>query len=172
MPSLLNHPEPVLLVLCTGNVCRSPMAEALFMHHVAECFVHAKVISRGLAAPTGRSPHQYAISVSKEHGVPIDGAKRASMVTSADMAAATAVFVMDATHRREIQQRFPTATGKFPTATGKTFLLGQWQSQEIPDPINEPVEKFEQIWHQIDAGARAWVSRLKETGILSQICEA
>jgi protein-tyrosine-phosphatase len=46
--------SPLLIVACTGNVCRSPMAEFLFVHHLQEQGLAAEVISRGLAAPVGR----------------------------------------------------------------------------------------------------------------------
>lgn len=156
---LSTHSSPVLLVLCTGNVCRSPMAEALFARRMDELKLDAVVMSRGLAAPVGRRPHPHAVAVAQAKGIPLNEGKRAAAVTSADMAMATVVFVMDAGHRREVQQRFPTATGK-------TFLLGQWSSQEIADPINEPLSAFELAWDQCDSGAKEWLRRLHEAGML------
>ncbi|MEK7945081.1 hypothetical protein WKR98_10000 [Pigmentiphaga sp. YJ18] len=145
--------------MCTGNVCRSPMGEALVAHYVDLMGLDANVISRGFAAPVGRSPHPHALSVAQSHGVPIAEEKRAAAVNSADMVMATAIFVMDEGHRREVQRRYPTALGK-------TFLLGQWQGQEIADPINDPLSVFESVWAQCDAGAKEWVKRLQEAGML------
>ena len=150
---------PILLVMCTGNVCRSPMAEALFVHHLTKRQLQATVISRGLAAPIGRLPHSHAIEVAQRKGVPIDPDKRAAMVTSADVAMADIIFVMETEQRREIQRRFPMASGKI-------FLLGQWRGQEIVDPINQPLSVFEHVWDLCAAGVEEWVSRLTEAGIL------
>jgi len=75
------------------------------------------------------------------------------------MVMATAVFVMDNGHRREVQERFPVAAGK-------TFLLGQWQGEEIADPINQPLPAFELAWKQCERGVREWVTRLHEAGML------
>jgi len=157
MPSL--H-EPLLLVMCTGNVCRSPMAEGLFTHYLAKRGLQAQVISRGLAAPTGRVPHQYAIEVARRHGVPLASDKRAAAVNGADVTQAALVFVMDIGQRQEVQRRYTAASGK-------TFLLGHWQNREIRDPINEPIETFEAVWQQCDAGVQAWVERLCAAGLIT-----
>lgn len=128
-------------------------------HHIADLKLDAIAISRGLAAPVGRPPHPHAVDVARAQGVPLHAEKRAASVSSADMAMATAVFVMDSGHRREIQKRFPTATGK-------TFLLGHWQGEEISDPIHEPLEEFERAWGQCNRGTLEWLKRLHETGML------
>ncbi len=150
---------PLLLVVCTGNVCRSPMAEALFSYQIMKRGLGANVISRGLAAPVGRPPHQYVVEIARKHGVYIDPEKRAEAISSAEIATSTVVFVMDSMHRREVQRRFPTAAGK-------TFLLGQWQGEEIADPINQPIEAFERAWTQCFNGVNEWVSKLCESGLL------
>jgi len=150
---------PLLLVMCTGNVCRSPMAEALFKHHLAVRGLAAHVISRGLAAPVGRSPHPHAIEVARNHGIPIDEGKRAASVTTVELAQATAIFIMDAGHRLEIQRRYPSVSGK-------AFLLGQWENEEIEDPVNDPLPAFERAWIQCDAGVQSWIGRLSEAGLI------
>jgi len=152
---------PFLLVICTGNVCRSPMVEAQFRHYLADEGLSANVFSRGLAAPVGRPPHPHAIEVSNAHGTPIDPEKRAASLTSADMAVAAAVFVMENSHRVEIQKRHPTAIGK-------TFLVGHWESKEIPDPINMDHSAFETAWELGATGVRSWIKRLESAGVLSR----
>lgn len=151
---------PLLLVLCTGNVCRSPMAETLFRYHLLRRSLQASVISRGLAASVGSPPHRYAVELANAHGMPIPGDKRAANATSAEIAAATAIFIMDQDHRREMRQRFPAATGK-------VFLLGHWQGVEIHDPLRMPFSIFESAWQQIDICVKDWVGRLQDTGMVS-----
>jgi len=152
--------SPLLLIVCTGNVCRSPMVEAQFIHYMKMAGLAGTVISRGLAAPVGRPPHPYAREVAAARGVPIAPEKRAASVTSAEMAAATAIFVMEGSHRLEIQR-------KYPTASGKTFLVGQWESNEIPDPINMDISAFESAWSLGEAGVQSWIGKLESAGVLS-----
>jgi protein-tyrosine phosphatase len=152
--------SPLLLVLCTGNVCRSPMAETLFRHYLAHRGLSATVLSRGLAASVGSPPHRYAVELALANGTPILDDKRAANATSAEIAAASAIFIMDQDHRREMRQRFPAATGK-------VFLLGHWQGLEIIDPLRMPFSIFESTWRQIDICVNDWVGRLQETGMVS-----
>lgn len=153
---------PQLLVMCTGNVCRSPIGEVMLRHHLALAGADAEVFSRGLGAPAGRAPHPFAVQVSDAHGVPIPADKRAAQVNDIDLRVAVAVLVMDNGHRHDIQRAYPFASGK-------TFLMAHWQgNKEIDDPIHSPVEAFEQCWVDIDAGCKSWVEKLLEMGLIKR----
>jgi len=131
------------------------------MHRLLERGLDAQVISRGLAAPVGARPHRHALDITQENGTPISPDKRARQVTRPEMDAATAIFIMDNGHRREVLRRYPTASGK-------TFLLGEWQACEIPDPVNQPREAFEAVWKAIDQGTHAWLTHLVAVGLLQE----
>lgn len=150
---------PVLLVMCTGNVCRSPMAETVLRHQLAQRGIPATVASCGLGAPIGRAPHPFALQVNQERDVPIAEDKRALQCSSADLKRAAVVFVMDNGHRHEIMRRYAFASGK-------TFLLGHWQGQEIADPLHDPVEVFRQVYDQVEQGCDAWIDHLLQGGML------
>lgn len=151
---------PLILVLCTGNLCRSPMAEALLRHHLQVRGIRAQVVSRGLGAPAGRPPHPFALQTAAEFGVPIAPDKRAAQVNPLELRQAVVVLVMDAGHRARILRRYPQASGK-------TFLLRHWlDGQDVPDPLHEPVEVFRQQWPAIEAGCTSWIERLLQAGML------
>src|SRR5690625_302066 len=152
---------PLLTVVCTGNICRSPMAEAVLRHQVAERGIAAQVDSSGLEAPIGRRPHRYALQVNEERGIPIDDDKRSILSTSASLQHATVILVMESHHRHHILHQYP-AVG------GKTFLLGHWQDVEIDDPIRSPLEDFYTVYDQVEAGCAAWLDHLLQAGLVRQ----
>lgn len=151
---------PLLMVMCTGNICRSPMAEQVLRHQLAQRDIMAEVASCGLAAPVGRRPHPFALQVNEKHNIPISPEKRSIACTSAGLKRASILLVMDHQHRYQIMRRYPFASGK-------TFLLGHWTDEEILDPLHSPLEAFEQVYNQVDQGCRLWIDHLLQAGMLS-----
>lgn len=151
---------PLILVMCTGNMCRSPMAEALMRDRLAARGIQAGVFSRGLAAPVGREPHPFAVATAQHFGLPLDPDKRAEQVDRLDLRQSLVVLVMDKGHRHLVQQRYPAAGGK-------TFLLGHWQDQlEIPDPLREPEAVFRAQWPVMATACDDWIDHLLRAGML------
>ena len=72
------------------------------------------------------------------------------MVQAADL-----VLVMEAGHKRAIDDADPTARGKI-------HRLGEWQDKDIMDPYRRPVAAYEVALEDIQAGVASWVKRLKE----------
>lgn len=153
---------PLLMVICTGNICRSPMAEAVLRDELAKRDIEAEVDSCGLEAPVGRSPHKFAIQVNDQQGIPIATDKKSIAAVSANLKRATLLLVMDHQHRYQIMQRYPFASGK-------TFLLGHWSNEEIADPVRSPIEDFEQVYKQVEQGCSLWVDHLVQAGMLSAL---
>ena len=108
-----------ILVLCEGNHCRSPIAEAMFRASLAP---EIRVESAGFNALEGVSAHPEAIRIMSEHGLDISS-HRGRQLTPAIVLAADLILVMD--------DKQKDLCGKLVTsARGRIFLLGQW----LPSP--------------------------------------
>ena len=71
------------------------------------------------------------------------------MVREADL-----VLVMEAGHKRAIDDADPTARGK-------VHRLGEWQDADVDDPYRKPREAYEKALADIQEGVRLWVEKLK-----------
>lgn len=138
-----------IVVVCTGNICRSPTAAAM----LAAAAPEKNVTSAGLAALVGHEMNGMAREVAENHGLscPVHQARQ---LDSAISSAADLLLVMDKRQRNELMQRFPMASGK-------TFLLSHWNGgHDIPDPYQRDRETFEHVYKLMEQASHAWLARL------------
>ena len=139
-----------VLVVCVGNICRSPTAEWLLRHRLKRDGV--TIESAGLAALVGNPIDPMAESVLLEHGVSAS-AHSARQISPEMINAADIVLVMDKRHMSAVHAQVPHARGK-------TFLLGRWQNDAaVPDPYGKTRPAFEQAYRMIDTAVDSWLSR-------------
>lgn len=137
-----------ILVLCTGNICRSPMAEGLLKQY----FPDKKVLSAGLQGLVDYPADEHAVGLMQEIEIDIS-AHRAQKVNTELLRQADLIFVMTKGQLKLVEKQWPFARGK-------TFLLGHWQHQEIPDPYQQPKGAFIYARDMIISGIKAWHEKL------------
>jgi len=149
-----------ILFVCTGNVCRSPMAESLFRHAVRKQSGF-RVFSAGLGAINGQPPSVHAVQAMRELGVELSGFR--SRMLSADLVhEADYIFGMTRGHVEGI-------TLLYPQAAEKTFLLREFDEtlgayeKDIADPIGGSLEVYLECRDQIEKGIAAVLKFIDQT---------
>ncbi len=135
-----------------GNICRSPMAEAL-LKSALRGQDDIAVESAGLGALVGHPASAYALELMEEMGEDISS-HRARQIHPDMVSAADLVLVMEAGHKRAIDDADPTARGK-------VHRLGEWQDKDIDDPYRQPKSAFAKALADIEDGVKSWAERIK-----------
>lgn len=142
-----------ILVVCVGNICRSPSGEYL----LKSLLPNKQIASAGVGALVGKPADKLACEVAEEHGINLAG-HQAQQLTSALCREFDLILVMEKGH-------IGAVTNIAPEARGKTMLFSQWLSggaakQDIPDPYRQSKEAFEHAYQLIEKSAIAWASKL------------
>ncbi|KMK01537.1 protein tyrosine phosphatase [Pluralibacter gergoviae] len=140
-----------ILVICTGNICRSPIGERLLRLALPE----KKIDSAGVGALVNQAADAAAIRVAEKHGLSLDGHTGRQFTRSLGQKY-DLLLVMDNSHLSQI-------TRIAPEIRGKTLLFGHWLGgKEIPDPYRKSDEAFESVYQLIDQASQHWVARLSK----------
>jgi protein-tyrosine-phosphatase len=138
-------PFTVLLV-CTGNTCRSAMAEGILSSMIPEDRVHdIRVESAGTAGFSGAPATEYARDVCSGHGVDI-GSHISHALTASAIDRADLVLAMTRGHVDEVNSLLPQAVDRI-------SLLSEFAEEnglDVPDPIGAPREEYERVYSMIE----------------------
>ncbi|HHQ6568759.1 TPA: protein tyrosine phosphatase [Serratia fonticola] len=138
-----------ILVVCVGNICRSPTGERLLKKLLPE----KDISSAGISALVGKPANITATEVAREHGLSLDG-HLGKQLTSAMCRKYDLILVMEKGHLELVCQLAPEVRGK-------TMLFGHWlEKREIADPYRQSREAFEFIYNLLDESAQAWAGAL------------
>jgi RpiB/LacA/LacB family sugar-phosphate isomerase len=153
-----------VLFICTGNVCRSPMAEGIF-RHAARARGDYRVLSAGLGALEGMPPSSHAIQAVQELGIDISG-QRSRMLTPELVQQADYIFGMTHSH-------IDTVLMLYPQAAEKIFLVREFDEtldifeKDISDPIGGSYDVYLNCRDQIEQGIASLLRFLDQEQALS-----
>ena len=148
---------PLILFVCTGNICRSPMAEGLFRARLAPDSQWS-VTSSGIMAAPGLPASLEAIAAAQQYGADLR-THRSRPLDQAQVDAATVIVVMTNTHRDQVQALFPGAAQK-------VFLLNAFSEErtglDVEDPIGLPSATYNRICAEIAEALPGLTAFLRE----------
>lgn len=146
-----------VLVVCVGNICRSPVGERLLSARLRDRGAAISVSSAGIGALVGHGADETAAAVAAEHGVDLEG--HIARQFSRELGIAhDLILTMEPGHRREIIKAAPDLSGK-------VMLFDHWQGGKgIADPYLRSRQFHEEVFALIDAAGSAWATRLAPAG--------
>ena len=139
-----------ILVVCAGNICRSPVAEAM----LRQALPGRQLSSAGLGALVGHGVEPTARALAEADGLDVAN-HQARQLTVEMLGDADLILVMSPGQRRAVGELAPQALGK-------TMLLGKWlpDEPEIPDPYRKSREVFEHVHRMVGRATDSWAARL------------
>lgn len=137
-----------ILVVCVGNICRSPMAEALLKQR----FPEKKIDSAGVGALVGHGADPASIQIMQEQNIDLTN-HVAKQIDEKLAQKADLIFTMSDSQNKWIEERFPFCRGK-------TFKLGHWSGKDIADPYKHEMSAFQTAYQDIVRGIDEWQNKL------------
>lgn len=143
---------PNVLLVCTANICRSPMAEVLWRAAAAGLERSVPVASVGLDAKPGWTADPTCIDLMAQRGLDLAGHRSAQFEPDLAMKCEL-VLVMEPRHLRRI-------LSVAPLLAGRVQLLGRWTGGPIADPYCRELEVYEKCVDSLEKSVAAWLNKL------------
>ena len=157
----MNSQHIAVLVVCTGNICRSPTGEGVLRHLVQERGLADRI--RVASAGThdyhvGEPPDPRTVKHASKRGYDLS-AQRAAQVTKEDFDSFDYILAMDRGHLRILRQMQP------PGARAKIGLFleasGTWEGEDVPDPYYGAAAGFDLVLDMVEEAAERWLGRFE-----------
>jgi protein-tyrosine-phosphatase/predicted ATP-grasp superfamily ATP-dependent carboligase len=141
-----------ILVICYGNICRSPLAERVLREELGRGY---DITSAGFHPQEGRKTPDNIIVPAGEHGIDLGG-HRSKLISKEIVNAADRIIIMDEQNRNDLIKRFPEARSKI-------IWLGAFceGTLSIPDPYDLPLSESRQISGRIVKASKALAVQIK-----------
>ena len=137
-----------ILVVCVGNICRSPMAEALLKQR----YPRKNIDSAGVGALVGHPADPAALEIMTAQQ--LDITKHVAKQLDENLAKkADIIFTMSEGQTKWIEERWPFCRGK-------TFKLGHWKNKDIADPYKHEMSAFKTAYQDIVESLEQWADKI------------
>ncbi|KAB8030666.1 low molecular weight protein-tyrosine-phosphatase [Fluviispira multicolorata] len=142
-----------ILVVCVGNICRSPYAEEKLKYLLRQKNSEIPIISSaGISALVGYPADKLSIQVAAERG--LDLSSHVARQLSIDILQKNdLIFVMDTEQKSFIEK-------KYTFTKGRVHCIGSWRNENIIDPYQKPYEAFLRMADHIDSCLLDWVAKI------------
>jgi protein-tyrosine phosphatase len=149
-----------LLVVCTGNICRSPTAEGVLRHLAQKRGLRERIEVRSAGTHdyhVGDAPDARSVQHAGKRGYDLS-AQRAQQVTREHFGEYDYILAMDRGHLRILRQMAPAGAkarlGLFLDASAR------WKGADLPDPYYGSAEDFEEVLNMVEEAAALWLDRV------------
>ena len=146
-----------ILLVCTGNICRSPTAEGVLRHLAAKRGIADRVSVRSAGTHdyhAGEGPDPRAVKHAGRRGYDLS-AQRAMQVAARHFHEFDYILAMDREHLRQLRAMAP----KDAKARVGLFLeaSARWKGEDVPDPYYGAAESFEHVLDMVEEAAERWL---------------
>ena len=143
---------PDVLLVCTANICRSPMAEAMWRKAAAGRRRPLDVASAGLEAEPGRVADEACVELMAVRGLDLSDHRatrfRVELAVDCEL-----ILVMEPAHARRI-------LALAPQLSGRVQLLGRWGQGAIADPYRREAEAYVECIELLENSIQAWLNKI------------
>ncbi|MEL6589159.1 MAG: low molecular weight protein-tyrosine-phosphatase [Bacteroidota bacterium] len=152
-----------VLFVCLGNICRSPMAEGLFLHYVKQAQLEdqIEVDSAGTGGwHVGELPDSRMRATAKKHNIPLPSLARKAI--AADFAKFDYILAMDASNYQDLQRLADRQAGAKAQLFKMRYFDEQAPNADVPDPYWGGDQGFENVYQMLDRATQKLLAHIRE----------